>query len=122
MQHNLSWTTTWYIQDDFIKGIIRKRPFSSAFLSFLRWITRLRRFPKIIQSTTLNVQFKIRAQLKCTTNEKRNLSEHELQHDKQKFQIENFLMIYGKYSLDSIFSSIYRVKTALKWHQNYQSR
>ena len=46
---------------------------------------------------TLNVQLscalilkKKIAQLKCTTNEKRNLSEH----GEKKFQMENFLVIY----------------------------
>ena len=57
----------------------------------------------------LRPNFQKIAQLKCTTNEKRNLTEHD-----EKFQIEKFLVIYRKSSLDSIFWSIYRVKTVFK--------
>ena len=57
----------------------------------------------------LRSNFQKIAQLKCTINEKRNLSEHDEKNSNGKFfcDISNF-------SLGSIFSSIYLVESALK--------
>ena len=77
-----------------------------------------------LKRVTLNVQLscalisKKIAQLKCTTNEKRNLSEL----DKKKNSNGKFSCDIWYFSLGSLFLSIYRVETALKSHKENQSR
>ena len=50
----------------------------------------------------LRPNFQKIAQLNCTTNEKRNLSEHDE---------KNFHLKFIDFSLGSIFSSVYRVES-----------
>ena len=61
----------------------------------------------------LRPNFQKIVQFKCTTNENRNLSEHDEKKSNWKFSRD-----LSNFALGWIFRSIYRLTTALKWYNS----